>query len=49
MRVYMKMGPTILDAIAFVMPAWAAHRISASISLNDTATIGNTTLKRGER
>ena len=47
MRVYTKMGLAVLFAIAFVVPAWAAHKISASITLGNTATIGTTTLKPG--
>ncbi len=48
MRIWTKFCVPLLTAFAFVIPAWATHKLSTAISLDDSAKIGNTTLKPGK-
>jgi hypothetical protein len=47
MRVHTKVGVSVLAAVAFAIPAWAAHKMSTQLSLNHPTKIGDTTLKPG--
>jgi hypothetical protein len=47
MRVYTKVCVSLLAAIAFAIPAWASHKMSTRLTLDNPAKIGNTTLKPG--
>lgn len=46
MRMYRSFCLAVLAAAAFAIPVWA-HGLSAPVSLDKPATIGNTTLKPG--